>query len=390
MALFFIPAHCGASFMLRPVVWAFGRAVLAAIIAAVVWGSGAGADSRIKDIVDVEGVRDNPLLGYGLVVGLNGTGDSPGASPQTQQSLEALLEQFGVNTRGANINPTTVAAVVITADLPPFAMQGARIDVTVSATGDASDLSGGTLLAAPLYGADNQVYAVAQGAVASNGFSAQGNGASVTRNIPTGGRISNGAIVEREIGYDFGARTQVRLALRNPDFATATQIADVINRFMGAQAAQPLNPGMVLVTRPDDFDGDAVALVTAIEQLPIVPEQPAKIVIDDANGIVVMGADVRVSTVAIAQGALTIAIAEAPQVSQPAPFAPDGTPAVVVPRTNIEVEEQIGGLSVVEGGVPLSELVNGLNALGVSPRDLISILQALKRAGAIQADIEVI
>lgn len=348
------------------------------------------ANSRIKDVVDIEGVRDNPLIGYGLVVGLNGTGDNTASSPQTQQSLEALLEQFGVNTRDANINPDTTAAVMITAELPPFAMQGARIDVTVSAIGDSSDLSGGMLLATPLYAADGQVYAVAQGSVAANGFSAGGDAASVTRNVPTGGRIANGAIVEREIGFDLANRGAVRLALRNPDFATANEISTVINRFLGAEAARPLNSGVVRVERPTGFDGDMVALITAIEQLIIVPQTPAKIIIDDANGIVVMGSDVQVSTVAIAQGALTITVAEAPQVSQPGPLAPEGAAPIVVPRTDVQVEEQIGGLTVVEGGVPLSELVNGLNALGVSPRDLISILHALKRAGAIQAEIEVI
>lgn len=362
--------------------------LIAALALSLAMGTPALA-SRIKDMVDIEGVRDNPLVGYGIVVGLNGTGDSAGASPQTRQTLETLLERFGVNTRDAGASPNTVAAVMITADLPAFAMNGARIDVSVSAVGDASDLSGGMLLATPLYGADGQVYAVAQGPVSANGFAVTGDAASVTRNVPTGGRIMGGAIVEREVGYDLGSRAVVRLALRNPDFATASEIAGAVNRFLGAGSARALNPGVVAVSRPTTFQGDTVAMITAIEQLIIEPDQPARIVIDDANGIVVMGADVRVSTVAIAQGALTISIAEAPQIAQPLPFA-EGGAAVEVPRTDITIEEQIGGLTMVEGGVALSKLVEGLNALGVSPRDLITILHALKAAGAIQAEIEVI
>ncbi len=367
-------------------VWAVLLTGLLALLGAV---DTAGANSRIKDLATVEGVRDNPLMGYGLVIGLNGTGDSAGASPQMRQTMETILEQFGVNTRDDNFDPNTIAAVMITADLPPFAMEGSRIDVTVSAIGDASDLSGGQLLVSPLYGADGDVYAIAQGPVAAGGFNAQGDAASFTRNTPTGGRIANGAIVEREIGFDFASRQTVRLALHNPDFATASSMAAAINRFLGANAARALNPATVAITRPAGFPGDMVAMITAIEQITIVPEQPAKIIIDDANGIVVMGADVRVSTVAIAQGALSISVTEAPEVSQPGAFAPEGAQTAVVPRTDINIEEQIGGLSVVEGGVPLSELVDGLNALGVTPRDLISILHALKAAGAIQAEIEV-
>ncbi len=366
-----------------------GGAILTAIAALVLAGADAAADTRIKDIADFEGVRDNQLVGYGLVLGLNGTGDSVGSTPQTRQSLEALLERFGVNTRDANVNPANVAAVIVTANLPSFAMAGARLDVSVATTGDASDLSGGMLLATPLLGADGQVYAVAQGAVNANGFSAGGEGAAIIRDVPTTGRIANGAIVERELRYDFAGQNSIRLALRNPDFATAGRMTAAINRFLGGPAARALNSGVVQVTRPAALEGDMVTLVTALEQLRVAPDQPARVVIDDASGVVVMGANVRVSTVAIAQGSLTISVSEAPVASQALPGAPGGE-TQVLPRTEVLVEEAIGGLAVVDGGVPLSDLVDGLNVLGVAPRDLITILQALKAAGALQAEIEVI
>lgn len=367
---------------------AIWRAACCALAALAGLAVSAGAQTRLKDIADIEGVRDNQLVGYGLVLGLNGTGDSVGGTPQTRQSLEAVLERFGVNTRDANLNPANVAAVVVTTDLPAFAMPGTRVDVTISTTGDASDLSGGVLLATPLLGADGQVYAVAQGSVNANGFAAEGEAASIVRDAPTTGRISGGAIVERELSYDFAGRNEIRLALRNPDFATASRTVSAINRLLGAPAAQALNPSIVRVRRPASFEGDMVALITVLEQLRVAPDQPARIVIDDASGVVVMGAQVRVSTVAIAQGSLTISVAEAPQASQAAPLAPGGE-TEVLPRTEVLVEEALGGLAIIDGGVPLSDLVDGLNALGVTPRDLITILQALKAAGALQAEIEV-
>ncbi len=367
--------------------WALSAVI--GVAAAVAAATSAGADSRIKDIADIEGVRDNQLVGYGLVLGLNGTGDQVRGAPQTRQSLASLLERFGVNTRDADIIPQNVAAVVVTANLPAFAMAGARMDVTVSTTGDATDLSGGVLLATPLIGADGKVYAVAQGAVAANGFAADGDAASIVRNVPTTGRIANGAIVERELAHDLGGQTRVRLALRNPDFATAGAMASAINRYLGLPAARALNPGVVAVERPASYGGDMVALLTELEQLRVRPDQPARVVIDEAAGVVVMGADVQVSTVAIAQGALTISVSEAPVASQPPPFA-EGGETVVLPRTEVAVEEPVGGLAVLDGGAPLADLVDGLNALGVSPRDLITIIQALKAAGALQAEIEVI
>ncbi len=348
----------------------------------------AWAGPRIKDVTDFEGVRENQLVGYGLVVGLAGTGDSLRNSIMTRQSLAAMLERLGVNTSDGNLNTRNVAAVMVTANLPPFAAQGSRIDVTVSALGDARSLAGGQLLVTPLMGADQQVYAVAQGPIAIGGFSASGqSGSSVTRGVPTAGRISSGALVEREINFDIAAAPELRLALRNPDFTTAHRIASVINTTLGVNAARAANPGAVILSRPSDYAGDMVSLVGRIENLEVDVDTPARIVIDESSGIVVMGENVKVSTVAIAQGNLTISIQEDPFVSQPAPFSRGET--TVVPQTNVNVEEEEGGLVVVPGGVPLRQLVNGLNALGVTPRDMISILQALKAAGAIQAEIEV-
>lgn len=348
----------------------------------------AWAAPRIKDVADFEGVRENQLVGYGLVVGLNGTGDSLRNSPFTRQSLAAMLERLGVNATNGNLNTRNVAAVMVTANLPPFAAQGSRIDVTVSALGDARSLAGGQLLVTPLMGADQQVYAIAQGSLAIGGFSAEGqSGSSVTRGVPTAGRIASGALVERELYFDIAAQRELRLALRNPDFTTARRIADVINTQLGAPAARATNPGAVVLQRPENYQGDMVALLGAIENLEVAVDSPARIVIDENSGIVVMGENVRVSTVAIAQGNLTISVTEDPFVSQPAPFSRGDT--VVVPQTGVTVEEEPGGLVVVPGGVPLRQLVNGLNALGVSPRDMIAILQALKAAGAIQAEIEV-
>jgi flagellar P-ring protein precursor FlgI len=347
------------------------------------------AGPRIKDVADFEGVRENQLVGYGLVVGLAGTGDSLRNNPQTRQSLQAMLERLGVNTSDGNLNTRNVAAVMVTANLPPFATQGSRIDVTVSAVGDARSLAGGTLLVTPLMGADQQVYAVAQGPLAIGGFAASGqSGSSVTRGVPTAGRIASGALVEREISFDIAAQQELRLALRNPDFTTAQRIASAINTAVGADAARASNPGSVVLRRPNEFAGDMVSLVGRIENLEVEVDTPARIVIDESSGIVVMGENVKVSTVAIAQGNLTISIQEDPFVSQPAPFSRGGE-TVVVPSSGVDVEEEQGGLVVVPGGVPLRQLVNGLNALGVTPRDMISILQALKAAGAIQAEIEV-
>ena len=352
--------------------------------------SGATAQTRIKDIVDFEGVRENMLIGYGLVVGLNGTGDSLTTSIFTRESLVGMLERLGVNARDDGLRTDNIAAVMVTATLPPFSRQGTRIDLSISAIGDSSSLLGGTLLVTPLVGADGEVYAVAQGPVAVGGFSAQGDGATISRGVPTNGRIASGAIIEREIAFDLQTLETVRISLRNPDFTTSRRIAQAINAFIGGPIAQPRDPGTVSMLVPDGYRGNAVALITDIEQLRVTPDISAKVVIDEQTGIIVMGENVRISTVAIAQGNLTIRITETPQVSQPQPFAQTGE-TVTVPRTQIEVDEDADKrLTVLPKGITLQELVNGLNALGIGPRDMISILQAIKAAGALQAEIELL
>ena len=360
---------------------------LAAAALSICLATTAGATSRIKDLANIEGVRQNQLIGYGLVVGLNGTGDTLNNIPFTKQSLQAMLERLGVNVRGQTIRTGNIAAVMVTANLPPFGTQGTRIDVTVSALGDSKSLQGGTLLVTPLMGADGNVYAVAQGSLAIGGFEAQGEAAKIVRGVPTVGRIANGAIIEREIEFALNKLNQVRLALRNADFTTAKRIASAVNDYIGAPVAEPLDPSTVQISLTQKSTGNVVALLTEIEQLQVDPDIAAKVIIDERSGIIVLGRDVRVSTVAVAQGNLTVTISEAPQVSQPQPFARGQT--VVAPRSRVGVSEDGKGLALVREGVSLQQLVDGLNALGIGPRDLIAILQAIKAAGAIQADIEV-
>lgn len=349
----------------------------------------ASATSRIKDLADIEGVRENQLVGYGLVVGLNGTGDTLNNAVFTRQSLEAMLERLGVNTRGNDLNTDNVAAVMVTANLPPFGTQGTRIDVTVSALGDAASLQGGTLLVTPLLGADGEVYAVAQGSLAISGFEAQGDAAAITRGVPTVGRIANGALIEREIAFDIASMQTLRLALRNPDFTTARRVAQTINAFLGRDAAEMTDPGTVVLSVPEKFGSNIVELITDVEQLRVQPDMPAKVVIDEQSGIIVISEDVRISTVAVAQGNLTVTIAENPIADQAQPFA-EGGETVVLPRTDIAVDDGAENrLAIVDHGVSLRELIDGLNALGIGPRDLIAILQAIKAAGALQAEIEV-
>ena len=368
--------------MTRTLTGAFAAALVLALTA-----TPGSTTSRIKDLANIEGVRQNQLIGYGLVVGLNGTGDTLNNIPFTKQSLQAMLERLGVNIRGAQIRTGNVAAVMVTANLPPFGTQGTRIDVTVSALGDSKSLQGGTLLVTPLLGADGNVYAVAQGSLAIGGFQVEGDAAKITRGVPTVGRIANGAIIEREIEFALNRLSQVRLALRNADLTTAKRIASAINDFIGQPTAEPIDPSTVQVTIPKKFQGNVVALLTEIEQLQVEPDLAAKLVIDERSGIIVMGRDVRVSMVAVAQGNLTVTISETPQVSQPNPLARGQT--TVVPRTSVGVKEDGKKLALVKDGVSLQQLVDGLNALGIGPRDLIAILQAIKAAGAIQADIEV-
>jgi flagellar P-ring protein precursor FlgI len=329
------------------------------------------------------------LVGYGLVVGLNGSGDSLRNAPFTQLSIQTMLERLGTNTKGATMQTKNVAAVMVTANLPAFAAPGSRIDISVSAMGDAKSLQGGTLLVTPLFGADGAVYATGQGAVAVGGFSAEGQGTSVTRGVPTAGRISNGAIVEKDTGFQLASLSSLKLSLKNPDLTTASRIAGAVNAFLGNPAATAADPSNVALNVPGNYPGGVMAMLTDIEQLKVDPDQPAKVVIDENSGVIVMGADVRVSTVAIAQGNLTIRVQETPQVSQPSPFSNTGT-TQTVPRTQISIEEGKNKMVVLKSGVSLQSLVDGLNALGVGPRDVISILQAIKAAGALQADIQVI
>ncbi len=360
----------------------------AGLFVATLFATDAGSASRVKDIAEFEGIRENILVGYGLVVGLNGTGDSLTNSPFTQQSLEAMLERLGVNTRGANTKTDNVAAVVVTASLPPFSRQGTTIDVAISSIGDADSLLGGTLVVTPLMAADGEVYAVAQGSITVAGFSAQGDAGSITKGVPTAGRIANGAIIERELGFDMASLTSLRISLRNPDFTTSRRVARAINKYIGNKVAKPTDPSTVVLNLSGSNRDDMVDLLTDIEQLMVEPDQIARVVIDEQSGIIVIGKEVKVDTVAIAQGNLTVKITETPQVSQPGPFAQAGN-TEVVPRTEIEVtEDGDKKLVVLNSGVRLQELVDGLNALGIGPRDMISILQAIKAAGALQAEIE--
>lgn len=350
----------------------------------------AAATSRIKDIADFEGIRENQLVGYGLVVGLNGTGDSLGSSPFTEQSLRVMLNRLGAGVGDANFNTNNVAAVMVTANLPPFATAGTRIDVTVSALGDSESLRGGTLLVTQLLGAGGDVYALAQGSIAISGFVAEGDAASIVQGVPTSGRISNGAIVEREIPFKLASLRSVKLSLRNPDLTTSRRIAKTINAFIGRGTAEPLDPATVQLRLTSNFNGNIVDLLTDIEQLLVEPDQAARVVIDEASGTIVMGKDVRLSPVAVAQGNLTLFVSETPIADQAQPFAPNGQ-TLELPRTEVIAEEPSDAkLGVVGGGVTLKDLVDGLNALGVGPRDMITILQAIKSAGALQAEIEVL
>jgi len=358
--------------------------LLFALAAAAALPSPAAAQVRIKDIADIEGVRENQLIGYGLVVGLNGTGDKLNNAVFTLESLVGMLERLGVNTRDqvAKLSTKNIAAVMVTADLPAFSRSGSRIDVAVSSLGDATNLTGGTLLVTPLLAADGEVYAVAQGALATGAIAARGAGASVTRGVPTAGRIANGATVEREVPFRLDRTAGLRLGLRNPDLTTARRIEAAINHALGP-ISHTLDPRTVALTLGGR---DPIETLAALEDLRIEPDNAAVVVIEEASGTVVMGANVRISTVAIAQGNLTIRVTETPEVSQPGPLSNGRT--AVVPRTQIQVDDQHDRkLGILHGSTTLRDLVASLNALGVGPRDLISILQSIKAAGALQADL---
>lgn len=363
------------------------RIALTALMALAFFASPAAA-VRIKDIANIKGVRSNQLVGYGLVVGLDGTGDDK-KSNFTTQSIASMLEKMGVTVNPKEIKAENVAAVMVTANLPPFARAGARIDAIVSSIGDAENLQGGTLLMTPLKAADGNVYAVAQGPVNTGGFAAQGAGASVSKNFPTVGRLIEGATVEREVNFEFNTRTALTLNLQQPDFTTASRVTDAINGLFYDPIAAATDAGTIQLQVPTAYTGNIVELVAMIEKLEVTPDIAARVVINERTGTVVMGEKVRIATIAIAHGNLSIVVKENPQVSQPLPFS-EGGETVVTPDTDLSVREGENQLVLVNGGTSIGDVVNALNALGVSPRDLIAIFQAIKAAGALQAELEVI
>lgn len=343
------------------------------------------AQTRIRDIVDIEGVRDNDLVGYGIVVGLNGSGDSVRNAPYTEDTLAHMLERLGVNVQGEDIKPANVAAVLVTAKLPSFARAGSTIDVSVASIGDADSLEGGTLILTPLKGANNEVYAVAQGNVVVGGLDVEAPGASVRRGIPTTGAIPNGALVEREIDYRFNSRDSIQLSLRTPDFTTAARIEDSINMHMKFRAAAMRDPGTVDVDL-QNITVSPARFLAEIENLPITVATPARIVIDEKSGTIVLGEDVTISKVAIAQGNITVKVRENPVAVQPNPFG--GGESIVLPRTDITLQQNgTSNVAALGSTTTLSELIDGLNALGVSPPEMADIIRTMRTAGAIHADL---
>ncbi len=361
--------------------------ILIFALAFVLPSSLAQAQTRIKDVVDVEGVRDNLLVGYGLVVGLQGTGDRLQNAVFTRESLVGMLERLGVNARDDTLRTRNIAAVMVTATLPPFRRQGTRIDVTVSALGDAASLRGGTLLVTPLVGADGEVYAVSQGPIAVGGTDVQAGGANVNTGVVTAGSITSGGIIEREIPYNLVQQGRIRLSLKNADFSTARNIEEAINQYAGRQVALMIDPATIIVIAPPDSNANGlIRLLTEIEQLPVTTDTPAKVVVNEKTGVIVMGDNVRINQVAIAQENLTIRVTTTPAQESGNPFLP---PAGGETTIDVEVEDVTNGFAVVSGSPNLRDLIEGLNQLGVTPRDMISILQAIKAAGALQAEIEV-
>ncbi|WP_420353002.1 flagellar basal body P-ring protein FlgI [Paenirhodobacter sp.] len=340
---------------------------------------------RIKDLVDFDGVRGNDLVGYGLVVGLNGTGDGLRNTPFTEEIMSNVLERLGVNVSGEQLRPKNVAAVFVTATLPPFSRAGSQIDVTVSAIGDAKSLLGGTLVMTPLNAADGEIYAVAQGTILSGGVSVQGQAASIVQGVPTSGSIPAGARVEREVAFDLSSLRTVRLALKNPDFTTAGRIEKAINREFGARIATMNDSGTVTLDLATANIASTAHALGRIENLDVEPEQRARVVVDQRSGTIVMGEDVRISRVAVSQGNLTLRVQEQPMAVQPNPFSRGDT--VVVPRTGVSLENEPGlKMAEVAETSSLSDVVAGLNALGVSPRDMIDILKSINSAGALHAE----
>ena len=352
----------------------------------------ATASVRIKDITTLQGVRENQIVGYGLVVGLQGSGDTLANSIFTAQSLQSMLDRMGVNIRGVGrgiaLRTRNVAAVLVTADLPAFIRPGSRVDVTVSSLGDATSLLGGTLILTALPGVDGQTYAIAQGQVAVAGFSVSGQAESITQNVATAGRIPNGAIIEREVPGQLRDIGQLVLILKNPDFETSVRIADAVNSFAGRRygmtVAHAEDQRSIVLERPSRMG--TARFVAEIGDLTVEADTPARVVMDSRSGTVVIGEDVQISTVAVTQGNLTVQVTETPQVSQPNAFARGKT--VVTPSTQIDADQQGGPISIVRG-TNLSTLINGLNKIGLTPSGIIAILQAIKTAGALHADLVV-
>ncbi len=364
------------------------RWIITIFITLVAVANASYASVRIKDIASVQGVRENQLIGYGLVIGLQGTGDSLRNSPFTAESLRSMLERLGINFADGDPRTQNIAAVMVTASLPAFIGRGSRIDVTVSSLGDASSLAGGTLIQTPLHGADGNIYAVGQGPLAVSGFAKQGDAESVSQGVPTTGRIPNGAIIEREITGDFRDLRSIVLEVRNPDFNTVVDIADAINAYTSRRynraLARELDARTVSITRPDKVA--ITRFIAEIGRLAVRPDTPARVVIDERTGTIVIGHKVQIATVAVTHGNLTVRISELPQVSQPAPFSEGET--TVVPRSVVETGERDGRLAILKGS-NLHTLVEGLNAIGLKPTGIIAILQAIKSAGALQAELVV-
>ena len=344
------------------------------------------SEVKIKDLVEFDGVRGNDLVGYGLVVGLNGTGDGLRNSPFTEEAMVNLLERLGINVSGEQFRPKNVAAVLVTAKLPPFARAGGQIDVTVSAIGDSKSLRGGTLIMTPLSAADGNIYAVAQGSIIAGGISVSGEAAEAVKGVPTAGVIPSGARVEREVEFVLSEMTELRIALRNPDFTTAVRIEQAINGRFRSTIATMLDSGTVRLDVRKSGAASPAHLIGMLENIEVVTAQKARVVVDQRSGTIVLGDDVRISRVAVSQGNLTLRVKETPLVIQPNPFSLAGE-TIVVPRTDVEIEEESGvGLALVEETVGLPQLIEGLNALGVSPHDMIDILKAIKAAGALHAE----
>jgi flagellar P-ring protein FlgI len=362
--------------------------ILASFILLLVAAAGVSAASRIKDIASLQAGRDNQLIGYGLIVGLQGTGDSLRSAPFTEQSMRAMLQNLGISTQGGQSRSKNVAAVMVTATLPPFASPGSRIDLNVSSMGDATNLRGGTLVMTSLTGADGQIYAVGQGSVIVSGFSAAGDAASVTQGVPTAGRIPGGAIVERPLPSQFKDSVNLVLQLRNPDFSTSVGVADTINAYASAKYGAPIAEARdsqeIAIAKPKQ--ADLARLMAEIENLVVETDTPAKVVVNERTGTIVIGADVKIAKVAVSYGTLTVQVTESPQVIQPNPFSKGVT--AIQPQTDIKAQADSGTVAILDGP-DLKSLVAGLNSIGVKPDGVIAILQGIKSAGALNAELVV-